>query len=58
MAHLYNQPTKGDNNFVDHLDNWMSELPSAIRGLPVINLAIPGKIGNICLLFTKLYDLL
>lgn len=35
--------SKTDLNLVAHLDTWMSELPAAVRCLPVINLAIPGK---------------
>ncbi|XP_055592727.1 PI-PLC X domain-containing protein 3 [Uranotaenia lowii] len=31
------------NNFVDDLENWMSKLPSELKAVPIINLAIPGS---------------
>lgn len=43
MTEPNEQALKADLNFVDHLDSWMSKLPAAVRRLPLINLAIPGK---------------
>lgn len=46
MKQLQIQSASEDIHFNDNLEHWMSELPNAIRCLPLINLAIPGKKNN------------
>lgn len=39
----------------EELEYWMTRLPEALKNIPIIHLAIPGKFQNIFLLHENLY---
>lgn len=52
----FSHRSKRKNSTVDEeLEYWMTRLPEALKSLPIIRLAIPGKFQNIFSFYENLY---
>lgn len=52
----FSRRSKRKNSTVDEeLEYWMTRLPEALKSLPIIRLAIPGKFQNIFSFYENLY---
>ena len=52
---ILHKSKRKDTTVNQELEYWMTRLPEALKNIPIIHLAIPGKFRNIFLLHENLY---
>lgn len=55
VSNLSHRSKRKNSTVNEELEYWMTRLPEALKSLPIIRLAIPGKFQNIFSSYENLY---